>query len=177
MKKIYLFLLVAFITSSCATTQYRYKYEESTARYLEPAMQGFITPSTADLNISNTRIYHTETFPNNLNSSDFRTSYSTASTPFSTYPSAQVQTVQPSINFDSKNVTYIKNYTIGEAVKKYNADVIVGPIFEIKTSEDFQTITVTVSGYPATYVNFRKATKEDIELMKSLNATNITIEK
>lgn len=177
MKKFYLFLLVAFFASSCATTQYRYKYDESTARYLEPAMQGFITPSTADLNISNTRIYHTEIFANNLTTEDFRTSYATTSTPFSVYPSSQVQAVQSSANFDSKKITYIKNYTIGEAVKKYNADVIVGPIFEIKTSEDYQTITVTVSGYPATYVNFRKATKEDVELMKSLNATNITIEK
>lgn len=131
---------IVVLMGACTTGGY-YSYDASTVRYLTPSMSGFITPVTADLQVSADKITYVETFSNNLTIRDIN-----------------------SID-NSGTVAYYKNYTVVQAVKKYNADVIVAPIFNIKTSEDFSTITVTVIGYPANYVNFRKATPEDINLV------------
>jgi len=131
---------IVVLMGACATGSF-YSYDESTVRYLSPGMSGFITPVTADLQVSADKITYVETFPNTL-------------------------TIRDINNIDnSGTVAYLKNHTVAQAVKKYNADVIVAPIFDIKTSEDFSTITVTVIGYTAKYVNFRKATPEDINLV------------
>lgn len=135
-----LFCVLFILMGSCTTERY-YSYDESTARYLTPGMSGFVTPTVADLKVTETRITHVETFQNTLKQSDLN----------------DIE--------QSGTVQYFKNFTIAQAVKKYNADVIVAPIFDLKTSEDFSTITITVIGYPANYVNFRKATTEDINLV------------
>ncbi|MDX9695718.1 MAG: hypothetical protein RBT49_08010 [Bacteroidales bacterium] len=131
---------ILILMGSCTTEKF-YSYDESTARYLSPEISGFVTPTVADLNVSDTRITHVETFQNTLKESD-------------------LNNIE-----ESGTVQYFKNFTIAQAVKKYNADVIVAPIFDIKTSEDFSTITITVIGYPANYINFRKATSDDINLV------------
>ncbi len=159
MKKLYFLLaLIPAIFVSCHSDEYLYKYNESTARYLQPTMSGFITPTTADLNVSPTRITHSETFANELTEDDFEISGTRL---------RKVNDNEESnlLNYESPLIQYMKNYTIGQAVKKYQADIIVGPIFEIKTSEDYEKITVTISGYPASYTNFRKTTDADINLM------------
>lgn len=120
---------------------YQYGYDESTARYLKPEMTGFVTPTAADLHVFETRISHVENFPNTLTFGD-------------------IQNVN-----NSGTIEYFKNYTVAQAVKKHNADVIIAPVFDIKTSEDLLSIMVTVYGYPANYVNFRKATTEDLNLV------------
>lgn len=135
-----LFLLLAIFMTSCTQPSYLtyYKYDESTARYMNPAMlPGYITPTIADLDISETKISETETYKNTLTSRDMN--------------SAE----------NSPTIEYLKNYTISKAVKKHNADVIVAPIFDIKTSEDYETIEVTISGYPANFVNFRNVKATD----------------
>lgn len=138
---LFLSTLVVVVLGGCSTTEKFYRYDESTARYLTPGMTGFVTPTAVDLQISATRISHTETLPNTLTQRDI-----------------------DDIEY-SGTVHYLKNYTVSQAVKKYNADVIVAPIFDIKTSDDFSTITITVTGYTANYINFRKATSEDINLV------------
>lgn len=163
MRKIYLlFALAALLLLSCRSGEYLYKYNESTARYLQPSVSGFVTPMTADLTVSPTRITHTETFDNELSEEDFRVSGRYLKR------SDENETTKL-LNFDSPLVRYMKNYTIGQAVKKYEADIIIAPIFEITTTEDYRKITVTISGYPASYVNFRKTTDADIKLMDELH--------
>lgn len=66
----------------------------------------------------------------------------------------------------SPTIEYWKNLTVSKVVQKYNADVIVAPIFDVKTSDDFLTVTVTVTGYPATFKNFRKVTNDDAPAMR-----------
>ncbi len=144
---------IVVIMGGCYTTEKFYRYDESTVRYLTPGMTGFVTPTAADLQVSTTRISHAETLPNTLTQWD-------------------IDDIE-----HSGTVHYLKNYTVAQAVKKHNADVIVAPIFDIKTSEDFLTITITVTGYPANYINFRKATPGDIELVyPCLNESKIVIE-
>lgn len=146
-------VIVVILAVACTTTEMFYSYDESTARYLSPDMTGFVTPTAADLKVAEVRISHIETFPNTLKQSD-------------------IDDIE-----NSGAVSYMKNFTIAQAVKKYNADVIVAPIFDIKTSEDFSTITITVIGYPANYINFRKATPEDVNLVYPCqNESKIVIE-
>lgn len=143
---------ILILMGACTTGKF-YSYDESTARYLSPGMTGFVTPTAADLQVAESRISHVETFPNTLKQND-------------------VDDIE-----HSGTVNYLKNYTVAQAVKKYNADVIVAPLFDIKTSEDFSTITITVIGYPANYINFRKATPDDVNLVYPCqNESKIIIE-
>lgn len=58
----------------------------------------------------------------------------------------------------------IKNEAVANALKTTNADVLVEPRFE--TTVDGSLTTVVVSGFPATFKNFRPMKNEDIPLMK-----------
>lgn len=59
----------------------------------------------------------------------------------------------------------IKQYAVTDALNKANADILVQPKFEIETSEGQSTVTVT--GFPATYKNFRSMKPEDAPLLQS----------
>jgi len=66
----------------------------------------------------------------------------------------------------SKNtVTYAKQMAINEALKPSNADVLIEPRYEITKS--FRKIEVTVTGYPATYKNFRPMETSDTTFIKA----------
>ena len=56
---------------------------------------------------------------------------------------------------------------LADAVKKANADVLVEPKFETETTNG--NTTVSVSGYPATYKNFRSLTAADTSFVKVLH--------
>ena len=95
--KVTLLLAVAILMTSCSQPSYLtyYKYDESTARYMNPAMlPGYITPTIADLEVSKTKISETETYKNTLTSRDMN--------------SAE----------NSPTIEYLKNYTVSQAVKK-----------------------------------------------------------
>lgn len=138
-----LLLVTALFITSCTPYVTYHKYDESTARYMNPAiMPGFITPTIADLDISNEKITVTETYDNTLTQADME-------------------------NFESSaTIEYLKNYTVSKVVKQYDADVIVAPIFDIKTSDDYETIEVTVTGYPAKFINFRNVKSSDSIAMR-----------
>lgn len=143
--KLLLVLAIGMLMTSCTTTVQStlYRYDENTARYITPAMQPtYITPTIADLDISSTKVVESETYENTLTNNDIT-------------------------NIEhSPTIEYWKNLTVSKVVQKYNADVIVAPIFDVKTSDDFLTVTVTVTGYPATFKNFRKVTNDDAPAMR-----------
>jgi hypothetical protein len=63
-----------------------------------------------------------------------------------------------------KGLYEIKNLAVANALKKAGADVLVEPQFETETK--FGMTTATVTGFPATYKNFRPIQLEDVELLK-----------
>lgn len=123
-------------------------YDEATAISVEPVTSAHVTPVVADVTVSPTKITHSETFTNELSQYDIE------------HPNT------------SAEIHYLKNYTLNKATKKSNADLIIAPIYEITTSADMNTISVIVSGYPATYTNFRTATEKDFELIKTGHETS-----
>lgn len=59
----------------------------------------------------------------------------------------------------------LKNQAVAEAVKKSNADVLVEPRFE--STIKGRKITLTVTGFPATYKNFHTIKQDEVELLKA----------
>lgn len=136
MKKVYiLFLGLLLVSTSCNI----YRYEEHQSRVVKLGGTGIFTSTTADLNVSETRISHTETFSHQENEDDI-------------------------------NIDYAKKYTLSSALIKYNADMLVGILYDVNTNDSYDKVTVTVTGYPATYVNFRRTTSEDSLLLATASA-------
>jgi hypothetical protein len=67
-------------------------------------------------------------------------------------------------SFTNQPVDYVKGMAVADALKNSNSDILVEPSYDVQTSN--MTIHVTVKGYPATYKNFRTATKGDTTLVK-----------
>lgn len=63
------------------------------------------------------------------------------------------------------NIEALKAEAVSVAVKNAQADVLVEPTYTIVS--DRGVSTVTVSGFPATYKNFRDITAEDVPLIKA----------
>jgi hypothetical protein len=59
----------------------------------------------------------------------------------------------------------IKQEAVARALEKVNADVLVEPTFKTKTANGQTTADVT--GFPATYKNFRTIQEKDIKLLEA----------
>jgi hypothetical protein len=67
-------------------------------------------------------------------------------------------------SYSGQPVDYIKGMAVADALKNANADELIEPSYEVETIG--AQIKVTVKGFPATYKNFRVASKADSTLMK-----------
>ncbi len=65
----------------------------------------------------------------------------------------------------SESLETVKQKAVGDALKKANADVLVEPKFDTETKSGYTT--AFVSGWPATYTNFRAITPDDIPLLEA----------
>ena len=142
MRKILLFFAVVALFAACHSPQHYVKYDESSAYYLNLQGRGFALPLLGEISVSPQRISFEQTFANNLAEDEVK------------------------VPFTPTAVEYMKNYTLTQAAFANNADMIVSPLIDVKTSADYTTITVKLTGYPASYTNFRNATKEDFELLR-----------
>ena len=64
------------------------------------------------------------------------------------------------------NISELKKIALSRAARANNADVLVGSTIDIVTNNG--RLEITVSGYPAHYVKFRKADDKDVELLKNV---------
>lgn len=147
MKKAYLLLAtVAVVLCSCGT----YTYQESTARYVEPSRAGFVTPVVADMEVKEAKI-----------SNEVEIFIKLKSREINQIMAAEMRGVE------SPLVLSWKKYALAQTLKKFKADDIVSPTFEIAPSNTKKDVlVVTVTGHPAVYKNYRTATQADVELMK-----------
>ena len=148
MKKVKLTLaaMAAVILTSCGT----YTYQESTARFVEPSRAGFITPVVADMEVQEQKITNEVEIYVVLKRREINA-----------IMAAEMRGIE------APQVLSWKKYALAETLKKFKADDIVSPNFEIAPSKMKKDIlVVTVSGHPAMYKNYRKATQADVDLMK-----------
>lgn len=59
----------------------------------------------------------------------------------------------------------VKQLAVADALKKLNADVLIEPRYEVSTT--LKETTVIVTGYPATYKNFRPMEAKDTIFIES----------
>jgi hypothetical protein len=64
----------------------------------------------------------------------------------------------------STPIEVVKKNAVAEALKNAKADVLVEPKFEIEKKNN--TITASVTGFPAIYKNFRPITQDDVKLLE-----------
>lgn len=62
-----------------------------------------------------------------------------------------------------------EDWAVSEALKKVGADILLEPRYEY-TYDNNKLVAVKVSGYPATFANFRQMTAEDAETINKLNS-------
>lgn len=125
---------------SCSST---FNLSESNTRLLPVSSTAHTLPTIADLKVSSAKISHQVTVKNQFSLKEI-SSYG-----------------------DSPKMVYLQKLAATQAAQKYDADVLIAPSYSITTSDDLKTVTVTVTGYPATYTNFRTATAEDMMMIKN----------
>lgn len=144
MKKILLSvaLVIGFATAASAQKVERVEvtvdYMESSARYLEPSQSIMTTPMIADLKVTGSQISYTET-------EAFK----------------DLEVTESLINM----IPTFKKIALCHAARAYNADMIIGALVDVVTNKNHR-LEITITGYPACYVNFRNATSEDLDLVK-----------
>lgn len=148
MKKLLLLLLavnLAFV--GIAQKEQKVIYQESSTRNLEPDHNMVTTPIVADLKVSPSRITYTETEAYKL------------------FPlTAENAKIMENLMPDFKRIA------LSRAARANDADILVGTVVDIITNNN-GFLEITVSGYPAKYVNFRNATKEDLDLARDAAST------
>ena len=133
-------LIAGVVLSSCSSS---YGLVEKSTRLLPVNSSAHTIPTIADLQVSSMKISHQVNVKNTFSLKELS-------------------------NFgESPKMVHLEKLAATEAAQKYEADVIVAPSYTIATSSDFKTLTITVTGYPANYTNFRSATAADMEIIKS----------
>lgn len=67
------------------------------------------------------------------------------------------------------SLSSVKENAAAALLDKTGADVLVEPQYVVKRNGLFRGGSVTVTGYPATYSNFRPMTKDDAEVVATIN--------
>lgn len=78
-------------------------------------------------------------------------------------------TVTVGKNDVKKSKKMMEDWAVSEALKKIGGDILLEPRYEYDYKNNV-LVSVTVSGYPATFSNFRPMTMEDAETINKLNA-------
>ncbi len=115
------------------------EHMESSARVLEADHNMLLTPVIADLEVSDKKISYTE--------KEMFANYEVTHSLLSNLPE-------------------LKKIALSRAARENNADVLLGATIDIVTNNG--RLEITVSGYPAHYVKFRKAENKDVELLKNV---------
>lgn len=141
MKKLFLISLLALTTMSSFAQKVKKPenastYTESAARNIEPRSGIIVTPMIADMQII----------------SQERIEYS-ETLPY--YVTPEIVSFVPSF----------KKTVFFHATKEHKCDALAASLIDVSTTpEGF--LQITVSGYPAKYVNFRNATADDVWMIQ-----------
>ena len=144
MRKILLLLaMTVFLGSSAALAQKKdnnfKRFERAEARKVEPEIRTFVTPQICDMQMlsKNRETYGPYTFP--------------------------INSIDDTFNFE---ITNFQNRALYRACQEADADAVIEPLFNVAVyDKDSKTLVVELSGYTVRYVNFRPATKAEIEMI------------
>lgn len=114
-------------------------FQDSEMHMSQPELRIFVTPQVCDMEMI---------YPNK---------------PCSEYSySVEIRSLE---SLTEAELTNLKNRTLYQFAKKHGADVIIEPIFNsYVTTDNKNVLNITVTGFPARYVNFRPLGKSDVDL-------------
>lgn len=162
MKKVFFIAACGLMTvlfASCES-EYTYTYRESTARYMELMRHGFITPVTADMEVQQEKVENIVYLEVELTEKDIKSIIAANNN-----------------GQESPIVMGWKKEALAQTAKKYKADDMVSPLFEIAPHPQKEgVLKITVTGHPAVYKNYRPATKSDVELIMPFLGQGNTME-
>lgn len=69
------------------------------------------------------------------------------------------------------DVAEIRKWGTFQVIKDFNADVLLGPLFDVKTSDAGDYYELTVIGFPARFTNWRELGQSDYNWINLENAT------
>lgn len=147
MKKIFLILTALVLSGTMAVSAQKKSdvaiFEEASAREATPNVAVFVFPQICDLNmISKTRV------------------------DYGPYDFALAKDLNTLSNQELENV---KTRALQKACKLSGADLIIEPLYTSTVyDKDNKTIWVSLSGYPASYINFRSLKPTDIDMIRAL---------
>ncbi len=134
-------------------------FREFTGKEVETKPVEFYTaPMIVNLDISDQKITFTKTYNDVWNPPIVSQSSRTAAS------SEAAKTVQKSEKSFREAIEILKANALYDASMQHGVDVIAVPTYSI-TSENGRDYTITVTGYPARYRNFRELTPADRELI------------
>lgn len=114
-------------------------WEEAQARKVVPEIRTFVTPQICDMQML----------------SKSRETYG----PYY----FEIKSVEQTFNFE---LTNFQNRALYRAIQESDADAIIEPLFNSYVyDKDTKTLIVELSGYPIKYVNFRPASKPEVEMI------------
>ena len=116
-----------------ANAQKVVEFRSSQARLVEPKMGVYVKPLVADLKIDEAvgKIKDTWDFTNK------------------------------EVNALQGDIANLRTRALFKSTEKHNADVIVAATFDIMSKDDGSGYTVVVTGYPASYINWRTSSDVD----------------
>lgn len=140
------FILFAVLAAAAVScVPQRMTYRESSGRNIEPSQSAVVTPMLADLELV----------------SDTKQTYVEKTGYYvNSYVIAQID------NY--------KNMALLNAAKQYDADTMVAAIINVDTDADGKLV-ITVTGYPARYINFRTMTEKDAWISRVNNCNKAPI--
>ncbi len=138
MKKLFTFLIVLLALATNVSAQKTIvRFQDTQARLLDVMTNAYVKPLTVELKIlSETRV--SDIIP---------------------------LTMQQVAEMDSK-LENIRSYAVYRSSQLHNCDVIVAATFNVRTNAAGDGYEVNIIGYPANFVNWKTATKEDLEWIK-----------
>lgn len=142
-KAILLLAMIALYGTSASFAQKKdnnfKRFERAEARKVEPEIRTFVTPQICDMQmLSKSReTYGPYTFP--------------------------INSIEDTFNYE---ITNFQNRALYRACQEADADAVIEPLFNVAVyDKDSKTLVVELSGYPVRYVNFRPASKTEIDMI------------
>lgn len=151
MKKLFLFFFTFAASVACSSAQTYVDYQSAQARILDIVTSGYVKPKVVDLEMIKK--------PNS--NEDLRMVDSIF------YTKAQVK----AMNSDEANIRANASFHFCE---KYQADVIVGALYDIHTTANHDGYMVKVIGYPARFHNFRDADEQKDKWWINISVHDVT---
>lgn len=131
--------IVATLSAVADDKNQQVLFQDSEMHMSQPELRIFVTPQVCDMEMI---------YPNKP-----RSEYSYA---------VEIRSIDA---LTEAEFTNLKNRTLYKFAKEHGADIIIEPIFNSYVTTDNKNIlNITVTGFPARYVNFRPLGKSDVDL-------------